>query len=133
MPRPDIDAVIAVDSLGRDQRRRWASGIFLVAVAAPLLLLMIVMSSSSSAELKDLDGKHLSFLGHVTETGRSAFGNSPYAMVYVDDLRIDVKCYGGGAVLGLRNGQFVAISGVASGFFKGIGGSLHSCAVSAGR
>jgi len=112
---------------------RWLLGGVCLFILAPLLLMMVVVSATSSSELPQLEGKTLSFVGHVTESGRSTFADVPFVVVYVDELRIEVKCYGSGRVLGLSAGQQVAIKGVATGFFKGVGGSLQPCEVLAAR
>lgn len=93
-----------------------------------LLILLIALSvGTPSADVPELEGKILAFRGTVTETGRSTMAGEPFAVVYVDELRIDVKCYGGSSAIGLQPGRHVAVRGVARGFVKGVGGSLHDC------
>lgn len=111
---------------------RWLLGGVCLFILAPLLLMMVVASATSSS-LPQLEGKTLLFVGHVIESGRTTFADVPFVVVYIDELSIEVKCYGSGRVLGLSAGQRVAIKGVATGFFKGIGGSLQPCEVLAAR
>lgn len=105
---------------------KWVLSLFVFGFVV-MLILLIALSAGTSADVPELDGKILAFRGTVTETGRSTVTGEPFATVYVEELRIDVKCYGGATAIGLRPGRRVAVRGVARGFVKRVGGSLQDC------